>query len=69
MYVMAELINIQIPKSVNTLETLVTRRSLMCLTQVARVFDKIKRERKITTDEFESMKRLETSIRELQVLD
>lgn len=52
MYIMAELNSIQIPKFINTLETLVTRRSLMCLMQVAHVFDKIKKEKKNTSQEF-----------------
>lgn len=65
---MVELTDVQIPKSINTLETLVTRCSLMCLTQAVHVFDKIKRERKITIDEFESIKRFEPSIRELEAL-
>ncbi|ORE01229.1 hypothetical protein BCV72DRAFT_322626 [Rhizopus microsporus var. microsporus] len=44
-YVMAELTNIQIPNSVYTLKALVTRRSLMCLTQAAYVFDKNKKKK------------------------
>jgi hypothetical protein len=43
---MAELNSIQIPKSVNSLETLITRPSLMRLMQVAHVFDKIKKAKK-----------------------
>ncbi|KAG1205925.1 hypothetical protein G6F35_011371 [Rhizopus arrhizus] len=62
-YVMTELNSIQIPKSVNTLETLITRRSLMCLMQVAHVFDKIKKEKKNTSQEFSSMKRVEPSLK------
>ncbi|KAG0743341.1 hypothetical protein G6F57_007367 [Rhizopus arrhizus] len=67
-YVMTELNSIQIPKSVNTLETLITRRSLMCLMQVAHVFDKIKKEKKNTLQEFSSMKRVEPSLKQLESL-
>ncbi len=65
---MTELNSIQIPKSVNTLETLITRRSLMCLMQVAHVFDKIKKEKKNTLQEFSSMKRVEPSLKQLESL-
>ncbi|PHZ08289.1 uncharacterized protein RHIMIDRAFT_247911 [Rhizopus microsporus ATCC 52813] len=66
-YVMAELNSIQIPKSVNTLKTLITRHSLMCLMQAAHAFDKIKKE-KNTSQEFSSMKRIEPSLKQLEVL-
>jgi cell shape-determining protein MreC len=65
---MAELNSIQIPKSVNTLETLVTRRSLMRLMQIAYVFDKIKKEKKNTSQEFSGMKRDEPNLKQLLAL-
>lgn len=65
---MSELNSINIPKSVNTLETLITRRSLMSLLQIVHVFDKIKNEKKETSFDYSSMKRFEPNLRQLEAL-
>lgn len=62
---MIELNRIHIPKSVNSMDTLVTRRSLMCLMQVAYVFDKIKKEKTNTSLNFLSMKRVGPNLEQL----
>lgn len=68
LYTMTELASIEIPKSVQTLETLVSRRSLSFLLLVAHAFDKIKREEENTSIDFQSMKRIGPTLQQLEDL-
>ncbi|KAF7730840.1 hypothetical protein EC973_001358 [Apophysomyces ossiformis] len=58
LYTMCEITNIQIPKSIDQLHTMVTRRSLRRLLQVAHVSEKVTKQKQEVEEAFASMKRV-----------
>ncbi|KAG0176762.1 hypothetical protein DFQ28_002442 [Apophysomyces sp. BC1034] len=68
LYTMCEITNIQIPKSVDYLDTMVTRRSLRRLLQVAHVFEKVTKQKQEVEEVFLSMKRSGPSLTQLEEL-
>ncbi|KAG0189662.1 hypothetical protein DFQ28_003120 [Apophysomyces sp. BC1034] len=68
LYSMCEIANIQLPKSVDHLDTMVTRRSLRQLLQVAHVFEKVTKQKKEVEEVILNMKRSGPSLTQLEEL-
>ncbi|KAL0088412.1 hypothetical protein F4703DRAFT_1734696, partial [Phycomyces blakesleeanus] len=57
LYTMTEICHIQVPKSLTTMDTLVSRRSLVSLLQIVHVFNQVKEEQTVASKKCSSMKR------------
>lgn len=66
LFTMTEICHIQVLESLTTLDTLVSRRSLMSLLQIIHVFNQVKEEQKVTSKEFLSMRRNGPSLKWLK---